>query len=89
MKGVNRFAVVASGEGVGTSLSDPVEVTYDGSMDPSRLHIVALGVGSYKDEQRKLKYARPDASRISEVLTPGDLMPRANRGCGASWRTIR
>lgn len=69
VKGVNRFAVVASGEGVGTSLSDPVEVTYDGSMDPSRLHIVALGVGSYKDEQRKLKYAKPDASRISEVLS--------------------
>ena len=67
VKGVNRFAVMASREGVCTSLSDPVEVTYDGSMDPSRLHIVALGVGSY-DEQRKLKYARPDASRISEVL---------------------
>ena len=80
VKGVNRFAVMASGEGIGTSLSDPVEVTYDGSMDPSRLHIVALGVGSYKDEQRKLKYARPDASRISEVLSARGLDASGNSG---------
>ena len=67
VKGVNRFAVMARGEGLGTSLSDLVEVNYDGSMEPSRLHIVALGVGQY-DEQRRLKYARADASKIKEVL---------------------
>ena len=67
VKGVNRFTVMAQGEKAGISLSDPVQVAYDGSMEPSRLHILALGVGQYEG-QRSLKYARADASRIKEVL---------------------
>ena len=89
VKGVNRFAVMASGEGVGTSLSDPVEVTYDGSMDPSRLHIVALGVGSYR---RAAKAQVCQARRIADQRgpeRPGTRCRGQTRGCGASWRTMR
>ena len=88
VKGVNRFAVMASRENADTSLSDPVEVTYDGSMEPSRLHIVALGVGDY-DERRKLKYARADASRISEVLNARGLDAAGKPGRRSSWPTTK
>ena len=66
VKGTNRFHAMASREGAYSSISEPVEIEYEGPMEPGRLHVVALGVGAY--QRRELKYAGRDASSISEVL---------------------
>jgi hypothetical protein len=67
VKGVNRFAVMASLKNAYNSLSDAVEIPYEGPAQPSRLHVIALGVGKY-DKQHQLRYSKDDASRIGEVL---------------------
>jgi uncharacterized caspase-like protein len=66
IKGPNRFYAMASREGAIDSRSDDVEITYDGPMEPGRLHVVALGVGDYR--ARRLGYAVRDAEQLSEVL---------------------
>ena len=47
VKGTNRFTAMASRDRSYNSLSDPVEISYEGPAEPSRLHIVAMGVGGY------------------------------------------
>ncbi|WP_165230976.1 WD40 repeat domain-containing protein [Aquisphaera insulae] len=66
VKGENRFSVMASRDGSYASISDPIKVVYDGPMEPGRVHVVALGVGAYS--KRQLKYAKPDARSLADVL---------------------
>jgi WD40 repeat protein len=62
----NRFYVMASREGAYDSCSKVVEVDYAGPSEPGRLHVLALGVGSYRT--RGLLFARRDAEQLSQVL---------------------
>lgn len=78
IEGSNRFYVMASREGSYSSISEPLTVEYQGPMEPSRVHVIALGVGAY--EKRELKYSGRDASRISEVLHERGLDTAGGRG---------
>ena len=78
LKGTNRFYAMASRDGTYDSRSDEVEVSYDGPMEPGRLHVIALGVGDY--ERRRLGYAVRDADRLSEVLHARGLDPAGQPG---------
>src|SRR5207302_9295157 len=60
------FYAMASREGAYDSCSKVVEVDYEAPMEPGQLHVLALGVGAA--DRRRLKYARYDAERLSEVL---------------------
>ena len=73
VKGTNRFHAMASREGAYSSISEPVEVEYEGPMEPGRLHVVALGVGAYA--KRELKYA--GQRRVAGQRGPA--RPRARR----------
>lgn len=80
VKGQNRFAVMAAlMNKYMNSLSDEVVVQYDGPATPSRVHVVALGVGDY-DKHHVLKYSQEDASRIGEVLNTRGLDTAGNSG---------
>ena len=65
LKGANRFYALASRDGALDSRSDEVEVTYDGPMEPGRLHVVALGVGDYVASATGLRRARRRSSQRS------------------------
>jgi WD40 repeat protein len=78
LPGTNRFYVMASRDGAFDSRSADVEVDYEGTLDPGRLHVVALGVGNYKRET--LLFAAHDAERLSRVLSERGLNPGQGHG---------
>ncbi len=45
--------------------SAPVELVFDGPETPGATHVVAIGVGNYKAEHRRLAYAADDAKAVS------------------------
>ena len=76
--GVNRFYVMASRPGSAEveGRSQVVEVQYDGPDTTAQLHIVALGVSTYKKTERSLQFADKDAEQMAEFLAKkglGDL----------------
>jgi WD40 repeat protein len=68
-KGVNRFYALAARADHSSidGRSNSVEVVYDGPDSPSRMFVLALGVGTYTN--RPLKYAADDARSIARVLS--------------------
>jgi hypothetical protein len=78
LRGINRFYAMASRDGAFDSRSADVELDYDGTIEPGRLHVVALGVGNYDKE--KLLFAARDAERLSSVLRERGLNPAQGRG---------
>ncbi len=66
LPGINRFYAMAGREGSFDGGSKVVEIEYLGPPEPSRLHVVALGVGDYK--RRRLHYARRDAEKLGDFL---------------------
>ncbi|HEU5118546.1 MAG TPA: caspase family protein, partial [Isosphaeraceae bacterium] len=68
IQGANRFYAMASSPGDASSVdgrSRDIALAYTESR-PSRLHVVALGVGEYN--RQKLQYAVADARSLSEYL---------------------
>lgn len=78
LPGLNRFYAMASREGAFDSRSQELEIPYEGSIEPGRLHVIALGVGNY--EREKLSFAKRDAERLSEVLHVRGLAAGKERG---------
>jgi len=78
LPGLNRFYAMASREGAFDSRSQEVEIPYEGTVEPGRLHVIALGVGNY--EREKLSFAKSDAERLSEVLHLRGLAAGKERG---------
>ncbi len=78
LPGTNRFYAMASRDGAFDSRSADVEIPYEGTLEPGRLHIIALGVGNY--EKEKLLFATRDAERISDALHARRLTPGQERG---------
>lgn len=78
VRGVNRFYAMASQEGAFDSRSQEVEIDYEGSVDPGRLHVLALGVGGY--ERERLNFAKRDAEQISQVLHQRGIGTSQKRG---------
>ena len=78
LPGMNRFYAMASREGAFDSRSEDIEIPYEGSIEPGRLHVIALGVGNY--EREKLNFAKRDAERLSEVFNLRGLSADQERG---------
>ncbi|MFO0890567.1 MAG: WD40 repeat domain-containing protein [Isosphaeraceae bacterium] len=76
--GANRFYAMAGREGAYDSRSEEVEVVFEGTTDPGRLHVIALGVGDY--DREKLTFAKRDAERLSQVLHNRGLNAGQQRG---------
>ncbi|MDX2039328.1 MAG: caspase family protein [Isosphaeraceae bacterium] len=66
--GTNRFYAMAGRPGTIDGRSNVVELRFDEPDPPGELHVLALGVGDYDKENRKLEFAKTDAIDIAEFL---------------------
>jgi WD40 repeat protein/uncharacterized caspase-like protein len=64
--GVNRFYAMASRSGSVDGRSQEVEARFDGAELPGQLHVLALGVSTYR--RRALRYADVDAQEMAAYL---------------------
>jgi WD40 repeat protein/uncharacterized caspase-like protein len=64
--GANRFYAMASRPGAIDGRSEEVEVRLDRAEAPGQLHILALGVSTYR--RRALRYADDDAQELAALL---------------------
>ena len=85
LPGTNRFYAMASRDGAFDSRSTKWRFPTT-ARRAGRLHVLALGVGNY--EREKLKFAKRDAERLSDVLHARGLLPgqAARQKCSVDGR---
>ncbi len=75
VEGDNAFKAVALSRDRIESNPDEVKVSYAGAQKQAVLHLVVVGINSYKNASMDLNYARPDAQALSDFFAaaPGKL----------------